>query len=108
MKHPTSMSVAMAAFLVLKAAGAQAAGLSEAEQQQMISNLIEADANADGALSLAEFEVLIKLNAADDLGRAAMLVRSGRYATAFSRLDANGDGFVTEAELQAMIRQVQG
>ena len=37
---------------------------------------------------------------ADNLGRAAMVVRTGAYAQAFNRLDKNSDGAVSREEIQ--------
>jgi Ca2+-binding EF-hand superfamily protein len=108
MKREIIGCLAVAASLALSASGAQAQSPSEAERQLMVENLIEADANSDGALSRSEFEVLINLNAADNLGRAAVIVRTGRYDRAFSRIDANGDGYLSQSELQSMVEQAQG
>ena len=96
--------VTLGVSLALSFTAAHAQTLSPAEQQLMAQNLAQADANADGALSQSEFEMLINLNAEDDLGRAARILRTGRYATAFARIDTNGDGFLTEAELRAMVQ----
>lgn len=108
MKHAITGHLVLAAAFVLLAAGVQAQGLTEAERQLMYMNLAQADADADTAISRSEFEVLMNLNAADNIGRAALIVRTGRYDMAFDRIDANGDGFLTEVELQAMAQQVQG
>lgn len=78
----------------------QAQDMSAADRQKMLENVTQADRNDDGALSMSEFETLIDLNAADDLGRAARIKSSGRYSMAFNRLDANSDGFVTKQEMQ--------
>lgn len=108
MKYAILGRLALVAAAVLPMSGAHAQSLSEAERQLMIDNLMEADANADGAISRHEFEVLIKLNAADNLGRAAMIVRTGSYDRAFGRIDGNADGVVTQSEMQALAQQRQG
>lgn len=96
--------LALAGSIALSATGASAQGPSEADRQLMLQNLSQADANGDGALSRHEFEVLINLNAEDNLGRAARIARTGRFDTAFARIDANGDGMLTQPELQAMVQ----
>ena len=69
---------------------------------------MQADANGDAMLNRSEFETLIKLNAADNLGRASMIVQSGRYGMAFGRIDANSDGVLPQSEIQALAQQAQG
>jgi len=108
MKHAIMGRLALVVALVLPLSGAHAQSPSEADRQLMIENLMEADANSDGVLTRSEFEVLIDLNAADNLGRAEMIARSGRYSMAFGRIDANGDGVLMQSELQAMVQQAQG
>lgn len=108
MKQAIIGHLALAASLAVSTLAAQAQNLSEAERQMMFVNLAEADADADSAISRGEFEVLINLNAADNIGRAARIVRTGRYDMAFDRIDTDGDGFLTEAEMQALAEQVQG
>lgn len=88
------------ALNVIGAAHAQE--MSGADRQAIIANFLEADTNNDGALYLSEFEKLMKLNADDKLGRAAMVVRTGAYGQAFNRLDTNRDGAVTREEIQAL------
>lgn len=97
--------LAVIAFAAMPLQGAKAQNMSEADQQKLIENFVEADANADKVLTQAEFEMLIQLNAADNLGSADRIVRSGRYGMAFGRLDANGDGFVVMQELQSIAEQ---
>lgn len=93
---------AVAVLAALPVAVAQAQGMSNAEKQAMIANFLEADANDDGSLFKSEFETLMKLNASDNLGRAAIVVRTGAYDRAFDRLDKNGDGAVTKEEIQEL------
>lgn len=87
----------LALALIATGAAAQDAG-----QQAAAENFSQADANKDGKLSKAEFRRFIDLNAADKLGRAAMVASNGMYDTAFGRVDANKDGFVTPQEIRAM------
>lgn len=108
MKHPIIRHLVLAAACVLPWTAAYAQSPSEADRALLVENLAEADANADGALDRTEFEVLINLNAADNLGRAAMIVRTGRYGTVFSRIDANADGLLTQPEMEALAQQMQG
>lgn len=69
---------------------------------QMVANFLEADANADNALTLSEFTQFIDLNAQHSLGRASTIAGRGLYSRAFSRIDGNGDGLVTTDEMAAM------
>ncbi|MTI06660.1 hypothetical protein E1180_14155 [Roseibium denhamense] len=62
---------------------------------------MQADGNGDGALTPAEFKAFIDLNAAHSIGRAQTVRDRNLYGRAFGRLDANGDGKVTGAELQS-------
>lgn len=94
----TLMTVAVLAAGSVPAAYAQS--MTGAERQAIIENFLQADTNNDGMLYRSEFDLLIKLNAADNLGRAAMVVRSGAYAQAFNRLDRNSDGAVSREEIQ--------
>ena len=97
---------ATAALAALSSAAARAQ--SPAVKELAVENFLQADANQDGALNRNEFESLINLNADDNIGRAAMVRRLGRYDAAFSRLDANGDGFVTPEEMQALAEKARG
>ena len=87
------------AIVIGAAAGANA---SEAAKEQAAANFMQADADADGALTLSEFTTLIDLNAQHGIGRAAMIRRFGKYSTAFGRIDTNADGFVTPEEMSAL------
>lgn len=108
MKHAILGGIALASALVLPHAGASAQSPTEAERQLMAENLTQADANMDGALNQSEFAMLIDLNAADNLGRAGFIARTGNQARAFAQIDANGDGLLTQAELQSLVQQAQG
>jgi hypothetical protein len=99
----TLLTVAVLGSLPVSAAHAQ--NMTNAEKQAMIENFLQADTNNDGALYKSEFEALMKLNANENLGRAAMVVRTGAYGQAFSRLDKNGDGAVTKEEIQALAEE---
>lgn len=98
----TLMAVAVLSAVPVSAAHAQS--ISGAERQEMIANFLQADTNNDGMLYLSEFELLMKLNAEDNLGRAAIIVRTGAYGKAFDRLDKNGDGAATREEIQALAK----
>jgi Ca2+-binding EF-hand superfamily protein len=75
---------------------------NETARSQIAANVLEADADADGALTLEEFTTLIDLNADSGIGRARMIQRNDRYSMAFGRIDLNGDGFLTKDELEDM------
>lgn len=89
---------AVAAFTIASLGVAHA---DEAERALAAENFIQADVNVDNALTFDEFTTFIDLNADDDIGRAGVVRRFGRYETAFGRIDANEDGFVTPEELAA-------
>lgn len=98
-------SIAALAFVIafpLLLSIAQAQSMSDADKQKMAENVAQADANGDAALSRGEFDMLLQLNAQDNLGRAAQIVRLGRQAMAFNRIDADGNGLVTRQEIQAL------
>lgn len=99
--------IAAAALAALPLASAQPQSVSEAKKELAAENFMQADANADGALNRGEFETLINLNADDDIGRASVVRRFGRYDTAFGRIDANADGFVTPEEMRAMAEKAK-
>lgn len=89
--------------LALFAALLIGAGAAEASEAEMAAqNFAQADVDGNGALTRSEFTTFIDLNAADGLGNAATVKRAGRYATAFKRVDANGDGNVTLAEMRSL------
>jgi Ca2+-binding EF-hand superfamily protein len=93
------------AAVALSFGAAQAQNMSKADRQKMIENIVQADGNNDGAISRSEFETLINLNAADGLGRAGQVKRRGAYDLAFGKIDANNDGFLTQAEMQALAEE---
>jgi Ca2+-binding EF-hand superfamily protein len=74
---------------------------------QVAANVLEADADADGALTLDEFTTLIDLNAHYGIGRSQKIQRTGRYSLVFGRLDSNADGVVTKDEMEAMMARVR-
>lgn len=84
---------------------AQAQSASEEDKRALVANFLEADSNSDGLLYGSEFELLMKLNAEDNLGRAAKVVNSGAYTMIFKRLDKNSDGAVSVEEIQAMTEE---
>lgn len=96
----TIMAVAILAAVPFSSAHAQS--MTGAERQEMIANFLQADTNNDGLLYQSEFELLMRLNADDNLGRASIVVRSGAYGRVFDRLDANSDGAVSRDEIQAL------
>lgn len=98
----TLRAVAVLAAVPVPAAHAQ--GMSGAERQAMIANFLQADTNNDGMLYRSEFELLMRLNADDNLGRASMVVRTGAYGQVFDRLDQNGDGAVSREEIQELAK----
>lgn len=101
------LGIAFLAGLAIPMA-AEAQEMSAQDRQKLVENMAQADSNDDGAISRAEFETLIDLNAADGLGRAQRVKQSGRYGMVFNRLDANGDGFLTKQEMQQMAEAARG
>ena len=102
MKKNSISALAFAVAFALPLSGTQAQSMSDADKQKMAENVAQADANGDAALSRGEFDLLLQLNAEDNLGRAAQLVRLGRQAMVFKRIDADGNGLVTRQEMQAL------
>ncbi|MEM6973227.1 MAG: hypothetical protein AAF577_10530 [Pseudomonadota bacterium] len=94
-------------FAVITLGIAPGASAQSANRDQLIENFMQADADADGALTLSEFTTLIDLNAQSGIGRAALIKRMGRYGTAFGRLDGDGNGIVTTEEMQALAERAR-
>lgn len=105
MKPTTKTLLAVAVLAATPFYAAHAQSMSGAEKQALIENFLQADTNNDGALYRSEFEILMKLNAQDNLGRASMVVRADAYGRAFDRLDKNGDGAVTKEEIQDLANE---
>ena len=97
------LTVAILSTVPLSATHAQS--MPGAERQEMIANFLEADTNNDGLLYRSEFELLMRLNAEDNLGRAEMVVRTGAYGRAFGLIDGNGDGAISRQELQELAEE---
>ncbi len=98
-RRGVASSLAAGSFFVLTLSHAHSA---ETDQEMAAANFQLADANSDNVLSKAEFRTFIDLSAASNLGRAGMIKSTNRYDTAFSRLDADGNGAVTPAELSEL------
>lgn len=85
----------------------ETAAANEHQRELALENFLQADANADGALTFGEFAALIDLNAEDNLGRARLVARMNRYEMAFGRADANADGVVTPEEIAELAERAQ-
>ncbi|MEL6792293.1 MAG: hypothetical protein AAFP78_02485, partial [Pseudomonadota bacterium] len=83
--------------------GAVSTATADEQREAAQENFLEADANADGALTIDEFTRMIDLNAEDGIGRSRMIQRTGRYAVAFGRIDANGDEIIAANSSASMI-----
>ncbi len=101
----TTKATLTALIAILLGGAALGAQPNDAERKLAAENILQADVDADGALSKSEFRTLIDLNAEDGIGRAAMIKRFGRYSMAFDRVDANADGLVTPDEIKQMAEQ---
>ena len=84
-----------------------APALAGSPQELAAENFVQADADADGALTLDEFKALIDLNAQDGIGRASLIRRMGREEMAFGRIDADADGLLSTDEISAMAARSQ-
>lgn len=102
MKKNPIAALACSIACILPLSAAQAQSMSDADKQKMADNVVQADANGDAALTRGEFDLLLQLNAQDNLGRAAQVIRLGRQAMIFTRIDGDGNGLVTRQELQAL------
>ncbi len=102
MKRITNTLLTVAVLAGVSFSVAHAQGMTGAERQAMIENFLQADTNNDGLLYQSELELLMRLNADDNLGRASMVVRTGAYGRVFNRLDTNSDGAVSREEIQAL------
>ena len=87
--------------------GVQATWANEEDKAKARENFLQADVNGDRMLTFDEFKLLIDFNAEDDLGRAWMVRRFNKYDTAFERVDADADGFVTPEEMKAAAEAAQ-
>lgn len=105
MKVITKSLLAVVVLATAPVSAGYAQDMSNADKQALIENFLQADSNNDGILYLSEFESLMKLNANDKIGKAAMVVRMGAYEKAFGRLDTNTDGAVTREEIQALAEE---
>lgn len=87
---------ALALILVFAPAAAQT---GSSPQDLAAANFRMADSNGDGVLNADEFVTFINLNAAQNIGRASRVKNAGAYDRAFSRMDQDGNGSVTPAEV---------
>lgn len=69
------------------------------DQDAGMQNFRQADVNEGAALDHDEFVTFIDLNAEGNIGRAGMIKKRDLYSMAFQRLDTNGDGTISAAEL---------
>lgn len=81
-------------------AGSAVAEPSEEQRELVRENFKQADANGDGALDRAEFEVFLRANAEDDIGRSKRAVEKNMFDRAFKKFDKNKDGQVTIEEIR--------
>ena len=102
MKKNSIAALALAVFIALPLSGAMAQSMSEADKKKLADNLAEADANGDAMLTRDELDRLLQLNAQDNIGRAAQIIKFGRQGKVFNRIDADKNGLVTRQELQAL------
>ena len=63
-------------------------------------DFVAADANKSGALDAVEFRAFIDLSANAGRKNAVMVRNMGAYGRAFAKLDKNGDGQISPAELE--------
>lgn len=89
-------TVLLAAAIVLCAPG-----LAQAYSQAEKNAFIKADANSDRKITPGEFRTLIEELVAAGSEKAISVKKWGVYGYAFKRIDADKDGMITPAELQA-------
>lgn len=99
----TSLKTLALALICLS--GATQSAIAQTTQGQVQANFMKADANSDTALTIDEFTRFIDLNADAGIGNARLIQRTGQYARAFARVDANQDGLATGQELSALASQ---
>ncbi len=104
MKHNVLAWLVFVASVALPLSGVQAQAISDADRQKLAENYIQADADGDKALTRSEFHNLLLLNAQDNIGKAGKILKFGRQDMAFTRIDADRNGLVTQQELQAQAR----
>ncbi len=97
----TSVFVAASVLTIAVTAPAYA----QDDRDQARTNFLQADANNDDQLDLAEFTTFIDLNADDGLGQASMVRRLGMHETAFGRIDTNSDGHASREEIDAQAQR---
>lgn len=104
-KPVTKTILTVTAVVATTVHAAHAQSMTDAEKRAMVENFLQADSNNDGLLYRSEFELLMKLNAEDNLGRAATVVRTGAYERVFTRIDKNNDGAISREEIQAFAEE---
>lgn len=93
--------VLLSGFIAIVPIDAGYAQLAPEALKQAEANFKAANASGGGALTTAEFQTFIDLNAAAQIGRAPKIKANNAYSRAFSKVDADGDGKVTWAEYLA-------
>ena len=88
-------------FALLVASVAANPAAAQSDQSKAQANFAAADNSGDGQLDQAEFKTFMNLNAAQGLGRAPTIAKSGSYGRAFKTLDSNGDSLVSKTEVAA-------
>jgi EF hand len=94
-KFPKLTALLAMAIVVL------APGFSFAYSQGEKNAFIKADANSDRKITPGEFRILIEELVAIGSEKAISVKKWGVYGYAFKRIDADKDGQITPAELQA-------
>lgn len=90
-----------ACFCLLAAACLAMAPAAHAYSQGEKSAFLKADTNGDRMISTGEFRTLINELVAIGSEKAVSVKKWGAYGYAFKRIDADKDGMITPAELQA-------